>query len=168
MSTERPDVPADIEAFLIGLYMRAGQMGGAIGGGAAGLIVGHGGAATAAGRGGARGGARGAARMATKVEERSGDAPGTPDQVMARLAAAFPKATRLPAGNHARLAVPVGVTGLQQIVIDLEFRPAGNREDPGCVGVRLRGFGKEGLINRKPTRAVTDQAWSAIIAEHQG
>jgi len=103
--------------------------------------------------------------LRTKVEERSGDAPGTPDQVAARLSAAFPRATRLPAAGHARLAVPIGVTGLQQIVIDLEFGPAEVVADSVRVPVRLRGFGKEGLINRKPTRAVTDQAWSAVMSE---
>jgi hypothetical protein len=59
-----------------------------------------------------------------------------------------------------RLAVPVGVTGLQQIVIDAELSPADNTH----VHVRLRGFGKEGLISRKPTRSVTDQAWAAITS----
>ena len=78
----------------------------------------------------------------------------------ARLTAAFPKATRLPAGDHLRLAVPVGVTGLQQIIIDAEFGPG----DGTHVHVGLRGFGKEGLINRKPTRTVTDQAWAVITS----
>jgi len=55
--------------------------------------------------------------------------------------------------------VPVGATGLQQIVIDAEF----GATDGGCVHVRLRGFGKEGLISRKPTRTVTEQAWAAIM-----
>ena len=167
MSTARPEVPAEIEAFLIGLYARAGQIGGAIGGGAAGLIAGHVGAAARAGRGGARGGARGAARLPTKVEERSGDVPGTPEQVVTRLTAAFPRAALLSAENHVRLAVPVGVTGLQQIVIDLEIGPVDSQEDSGNIRVRLRGFGKEGPISRKPTRKVTDQAWSAIVADHQ-
>jgi hypothetical protein len=97
------------------------------------------------------------------VEERSGDAPGTADQIAARLVAAFPRATRLPLSEHVRLAVPVGLTGLQQIVNDLEFRTAEDQADNGRVPVRLRGFGKEGLISRKPTRTVTDQAWSAVV-----
>jgi hypothetical protein len=98
MFAERPEVPAEIEEFLIGLSVRAGQIGGRIGGGAAGA------------RGGARGGARSAARLPTKVEERSGDVPGTSEQVVARLTAAFPRATRLPAEDRVRLAVSVGVT----------------------------------------------------------
>jgi hypothetical protein len=150
MSAERPEVPAEIEDFLIGLGVRAGQIGGTVAG---------------ARRGGARGGARGAARMQTKVEQRTGEAPGTPDQVTARLIAAFPRATRLPAADHVRLAVPVGVTGLQQIVVDLEFGLAKEHADSVRMPVTLRGFGKEGLISRKPTRTVTDQAWSVVISE---
>lgn len=161
MAAERADVPAEIEEYLIGLYVRAGQIGGAIGGVAAGSIVGPAAAAGAL-RGGGRGGAMGAARLPTKVEERTGDAPGTANQIAARLVAAFPRATRLPSSEHVRLAVPVGVTGLQQIVVDLEFRAAEDQADSGRVPVRLRGFGKEGLLSRKPTRKVTDQAWSAI------
>ena len=162
MAAERPDVPAEIEEFLIGLYVRAGQIGGAIGGVAAGAIAGPG-AAAGARRGGGRGGARGAARLSTKVEERAGDVPGTAEQIAARLVAAFPRATRLPDSEHVRLAVPVGLTGLQQIVIELEFRAAAHQADNGRVPVRLRGFGKEGLISRKPTRTVTDQAWTAVL-----
>jgi hypothetical protein len=164
MAAERPEVPAEIEEFLIGLYARAGQIGGALGGVAAGAMAGPG-AAAGARRGGGRGGARGAARLATRVEERTGDAPGAAEQIAARLAAAFPRATRLPANEHVRLAVPVGLTGLQQVVIDLEFRAAEHQADKGGVPVRLRGFGKEGLLSRKPTRTVTDQAWSAVLTE---
>lgn len=163
MSADRPEVPAEIEEFLIGLYARAGQIGGGVGGAiGGGLAGGFGG-----GRGGARGGARGAARMPTKVEERSGDVPGSPEQVVARLTAAFPRASRLPANGNVRLAVPVGVTGLQQIVIDLEFRSTDSHDGFGQVRVLLRGFGKEGIISSKPTRTVTDKAWSAVLADHQ-
>jgi hypothetical protein len=160
MANPEPEVPAEIEGYLIDLCARAGQIGGAIGGIAAGAIAGPG-AAAGAGRGGARGGARGAARLRTKVEERTGDVPGTADQAAARLTAAFPRAQPLPAGGGVRLAVPVGATGLQQIILDAEFGPAGD----AAVYVRLRGFGKEGLINRKPTRTVTDQAWAAVLAD---
>jgi hypothetical protein len=159
MSEAGPEVPAEIEDYLIGLSARAGQIGGAIGSVAAGSIAGPG-AAAAGGRGGARGGARGAARLKTKVELRAGDVAGTAEQVASRLTAAFPKAKPLAAGDHLRLAVPLGVTGLQQIVIDVEF----GLDDGSRVPVRLRGFGKEGVINRKPTRTITDQAWAAITA----
>ena len=40
----------------------------------------------------------------------------------------------------------------QQIIIDAELGP----DDGTRMPVRLRGLGKEGLINRKPTRTVTD------------
>lgn len=148
MSDTTSQVPPEIEGYLIDLSARAGQIGGSLGGGRAGAL------------GGARGGARGAARLTTKVEERSGDVPGSAEQVTSRLMQAFPKAIPMVAGDHLRIAVPVGLTGLQQVVVDAEFRPA----DDGHVHVLLRGFGKEGLINRKPTRAITDQAWAAITS----
>jgi hypothetical protein len=148
MSEAPGQVPPEIEDFLTALFARAGQIGGAIGGGSAGS------------RGGARGGARGAARLKTKVEERSGDVPGNADQVTTRLTSAFPKANRLAAGNHVRLAVPLGVTGLQQIIIDAELSPAEGKS----MHVLLRGFGKEGLLSRNPTRSVTDQAWAAMTS----
>ncbi|HEX9034649.1 MAG TPA: hypothetical protein VF834_22625, partial [Streptosporangiaceae bacterium] len=161
VAKDGPEVPAEIEQFLIGLTVRAGQIGGAIGGLAGGGIGGLAGG----GIGGARGGARVAARMPTKVEERAGEVPGSFDQVAARLVAAFPRAARLPASDRVRLAVPVGMTGLQQIVIDLAIGPPESQSQPGRVPVRLRGYGKEGLISRKPTRTVTDQAWSAATSE---
>jgi hypothetical protein len=164
MPEKRPEVPPEIENFLIGVSARAGGIGSSIGGVAAGAIAGPG-AVAGARRAGVRGGASAAARLATKVELRTGDAPGTAEQITARLTAAFPRATRLPAGQHVRLAVPVGVTGLQQIVIDLEFLAAENQTGNGRTRIRLRGFGKEGLISRKPTRTVTDQAWNAVMAE---
>jgi hypothetical protein len=145
MSESGAEVPAEIENYLIGAAARAGQAGGAIGG-------------VAGSRGGARGAARGASHLKTKIEQRSGDVPGSAEQVTARLAGAFPKAQQLPAGDHVRLAVPVGLAGLQQIVVDAELCPV----DGARVHVELRGFGKEGLISRKPTRTVTDQAWAAI------
>jgi hypothetical protein len=158
MSQAEPEVPAEIEDYLIGLSVRAGQIGGQIGGVVAGAIAGPGGAAGS--RGGPRSAAWTAARMKTRVEQRNGDVPGTAEQVTARLTGAFPKAKPLPAGEHLRLAVPLGLTGLQHIVLDAEFGPATESH----VQVRLRGFGKEGLLNRKPTRTVTDQAWAAITA----
>jgi hypothetical protein len=156
---EKFEVPAEIEDYLIGLSVRAGQIGGAIGGVAAGAVAGPAARAGAA-RGGGRGGARGAARLKTKVEHRTGDAPGTAEQIAARLRSAFPKAAPLEGGDHLRLAVPVGVTGLQQIVIDVEFGVIGTAGLP----VQLRGYGKEGLLNRHPTRTVTDLAWAAVMS----
>jgi hypothetical protein len=163
MSEASPEVPAEIENYLIELSARAGQIGGSIGAAAAGA-AGSPGAALAGSRGGARGGARGAARMKTKVEVRAGQAAGTGAEAAARLIAAFPKAKRLPAGDRVRLAVPVGLTGLQQVVLDLEL---GLEQDGAAiphVHAQLRGYGKEGLLNRKPTRTITDQAWAAVTS----
>ena len=118
MSREEPEVPPEIEDYLVGLSAHAGEIGGSAG---------------------ARGGAWGAARLKTKVEQRSGDAPGTAEQVTARLTAAFPKAKPLPVGDHLRLAVPVGVTGLQQIIIDAELGPVTARACPsGSAGSARR------------------------------
>ena len=147
MAKQRPDVPADIEQYLIGLYAQAGRVGGSLG------------ARGVGGGAGAVGASFSARRMRTKVEEHAGQVPGTVSEVAARLAAAFPRGERLPAADRLRLAVPVGPMGLQQIVLDAELYPAG----PAMSHVRLRGFGKEGLINRHPTKTVTDQAWAALL-----
>ncbi len=149
----QPEVPEAIEEFLIGLVARAGQIGGRAGGGTAGA------------RGGERGAARGARRQKTTVEQRTGDAPGTSDQVVARLVAAFPAATRLQASDHVRFAVPVGVTGLQQIVVDIVLGQPEVGSGGSRVHVQLCGYGKEGLINRKPTRTITDRAWTAVLSD---
>jgi len=158
-----PGVPPEIEDYLIGLYARAGQLGGSIGGIAAGAVGGPG-AAAAGSRGGARGGARGAARLKTKVESHSGEARGTQAEITARLTAAFPKAVPLPAADRVRIAVPLGLTGLQQVVIDLMLGSALDGPDGPRMLITLSGYGKEGIINRKPTRTVTDQAWAAVTA----
>ena len=108
-----------------------------------------------------RAAARAAARLKVKVEERTGDAPGTAEQVRARLIAAFPKARVAPSGDGLRLLVPVIATRARRIVVDVEFgTPTESR-----VPVRLRGFGMEGPISRKPTRTVTDRAWAAITSD---
>jgi hypothetical protein len=46
--------------------------------------------------------------------------------------------------------------------------PSGEPAVPAKIGqvpVRLRGFGMEGRISRKPTRTVTDRAWTAITSD---
>ena len=154
MAHQDPRVPVEVEDYFIALFARAGQIGGSAGGAIGAGVAG----AFGGGRGGARGGARAATRMKTKVEERSGNVPGTPDEVAARLAAAFPRAKPLPATGCLRLAVPIGITGVQQIIIDLDLAPAG----PGSVQALLRSYGKEGLLSTHPTLKTTDRAWSAI------
>jgi hypothetical protein len=105
-----------------------------------------------------RAAARAAARLKMKVEERTGDAPGTAEQVRARLIAAFPKARVAPSGDRLILTVPVRVTRARRIALDVEFGAPKESQVP----VRLRGFGLEGRISRKPTQTVTDRAWAAI------
>jgi hypothetical protein len=153
MPNGEPGVPAEIGQYLARLSVPAGQLGRAVD------------AASASPHDAAqdldRAAARVAARLKTKVEERTGDAPGTPEQVTARLMAAFPEARVVAADDSLRLTVPVRVTRAQRIVLDLEFgAPAQSR-----VPVRLRGFGLEGRFSRKPTRTVTDRAWAAITSD---
>jgi hypothetical protein len=153
VSNGKPEVPADIELYLARLSASAGQWGRAVD--LAGADP------EAGGHYLHRAAARAAARLKMKVEERTGDAPGTAEQVKARLIAAFPKARIAPSGDRLRLLVPVIATRAQRIVVDVEFgAPTESR-----VPVRMRGFGMEGRISRKPTRTVSDQAWAAIMSE---
>jgi hypothetical protein len=99
VSNGEPEVPADIELYLARLSASAGQWGRA---------VDLAGADPEAGRQYLhRAAAHAAARLKMKVEERAGDAPGTVEQVKARLIAAFPKARVAPSGDRLRLLVPV-------------------------------------------------------------
>jgi hypothetical protein len=148
-----PEVPADIELYLARLSAFAGQWGRAVD--LAGADP------EAGGQYLRRAAARAAARLRMKVEERTGDDPGTAEQVKARLMAAFPTARVKPSGDGLRLLVPVVATRAQRIVVDVEFgRPTESR-----VPVRMRGFGLEGRISRKPTQTVTDRAWAAITSD---
>ena len=153
MPNGEPEVPAEIGRYLARLSVRAGPLGRAVDGASANPA--------AALQDLDRAAARAAARLKTKVEERTGHAPGTVEEVTARLTAAFPDARAEPADGSRRLLVPVRLTHALRIVLDLEFgAPAQSR-----VPVRLRGFGMEGPISRKPTRTVTDRAWAAITSD---
>jgi hypothetical protein len=74
--------------------------------------------------------------------------------------AVHPDAKRLPAEDRTRLAIPADASGLQEIVVDLEYG------QPTTTGVRLRatGFGKEGLLTSSYTRNITDQVWAAATS----
>jgi hypothetical protein len=133
-------VPVEVEQYLIGLYARAGQVGGSLGG---------------AGDGGARGGARGAARLRTVVEDRTVSTSTPGSGVPARVTEAFPQAERISARDDVlRLAIPLGRTGLQRIVVDVRLAgPTPEATQP----VLVRAYGKEGLLSRKPTARIADQ-----------
>jgi len=152
MPNGEPGVPAEIGLYLARLSVRAGPLGRAVDGAAV--------DSKAAVQDLDRAAARAAARLRTKVEERSGDVPGTAEQVTARLMAAFPQARVEPAADSLRLTVPVRATRAQRIVLDVEFGTPTQSQVP----VRLRGFGMEGRVSRKPTRTVTDRAWAAITS----
>jgi hypothetical protein len=149
----KPEVPAYIELYLARLSASAGQWGRAVDLAGADPEAGGQHLHTAA--------ARAAARLKMKVEERTGDARGPAEQVKARLIAAFPKARVAPSGDGLRLLVPVIATRAQRIVVDVEFGATTESRVP----VRMRGFGMEGRISRKPTQTVTDRAWAAITSE---
>ena len=148
-----PEVPVDIEQYLAWLSASAGEWGRAVD--MAGTDT------AAAGRYLDRAAARAAARLRMKVEERTGDGPGTAEQVKARLIATFPDARVQPSGDGPLLTVPVPVTRARRIVLDVQFgTPTESR-----VPVRLRGFGMEGRRSREPTQKMTDRAWVAITSD---
>ena len=61
--------------------------------------------------------------LRTVVTEREGRASGTAEEILARVAVAMPRASSLASEGPARLAVPLGRTGIQQVVVDLAFGP---------------------------------------------
>lgn len=153
MPNGEPEVTAEIGQYLARLSVPAGQLGRAVDAASA--------SPQAATQDLDRAAARAAVRLKTRAEERTGDAPGTAQQVTARLMAAFSKVRVVTADDSLRLSVPVRVTRAQRIVLDLEFgAPTQSR-----VPVRLRGFGMEGRFSRKPAKTVTDRAWAAITSD---
>jgi len=152
-------VPDEVEEYLVGIYAGAGAIGGSIGGGLGAGAAGRSGG----GRGGARGGARGARRLRTVVEERSGHVDLTDASVRDRIIATLPRAERLPADDVWRITVPIGVTGLQRVVVDLH-----TSAESGGSHVLLRAFGKEGLVTRHPTRRTVSDLWAALTAPDTG
>lgn len=163
MREQDPRVPAEVESYLIGLYARAGQAGGGLGGAAGGGTAGGlGGAA-----GGARGGARGARRLKTVVEDRTGVASEQADGLIARVGQAFPRAEVLAADDHMiRFAIPVGRTGLQHVVADitLDYRRSPEQRTAPPGGVLVRAYGKEGILNRKPTARTADAVLNLLAS----
>jgi hypothetical protein len=136
------EVPAAVEEYLVGLFSTND-------------------AASRFTRGG--GGGWAARRLRTRVEWRSGIAVGTVEEVVGRLSRVFPRARPLPADDRLRLSVPVGVTGLQRIVVDVVLVTSAAADGTGLLA-EVYGYGKEGLLRRGPTRRITDQAWAAVIA----
>ena len=84
---------------------------------------------------------------------------------LARMAAAFPQAREVAReADLVRMAVPLGRTGLQHIVVDLVLGPPADTPDPPSTPVRLRAYGKEGLLSRKPTATTADKLWAAVAS----
>ena len=114
----KPELPVDIELYLAQLSASAKHWGHAVD-----L------AAADAGAGVQyldRAAARAAARLKMKVEERTGDAPGTAEQVRARLIAAFPKARVAPSGDR---LIEEGMTGFSARTGYEEITFPANRTD---------------------------------------
>jgi hypothetical protein len=133
-------VPPEVDQYLIELYARAGQIGG--------------------GSGGARGGARGAGLLKTVVEDRTGATAKPYSQLLAEVTAVWPRAKQLPAvGPALRIAIPLGVTGLAHIVVDI--KPSDSASTTAAP-VLVRAYGKEGLLNRKPTARIADHVAQVI------
>jgi hypothetical protein len=147
-------VPPEVEEYLVDLYAKAGAIGGALGG-----SVGGGSAGKMGGRrGGARGGARGARRLRTRVEEKSGPVRVGPTEAVSRVVEEYPRTLQLNTEAAMRLAIPVGITGLQRIVVDLHYPPDWREGSPA----QLLAFGKEGLFSRRPTAQIADRIWTTL------
>ena len=98
--------------------------------------------------------------MRTVVEDRALPRPYVRSDALARIALAFPKYVALPSSDLVlRVAIPVGLTGMQQVVVDIA--PLG-AESPGANGTAVRAYGKEGLLSRKPTKRTADQIVSVL------
>jgi hypothetical protein len=81
------------------------------------------------------------------------------------VAAAFPQARELAReADLIRIAVPLGRTGLQHIVVDLVLGPPADTADPPGTQVRLSAYGKEGLLSRKPTASTAEKVWAAVAS----
>lgn len=150
MREQDPRVPQEVEDYLVGQIARAGELGGAVGG-------------LGAGAGGRRGGTRGAQRLKTVVAERSGMVPAAAaDDLASRVVAELPRAKQLEVTapeNVVRMVVPIGLTGLQRIIVDVSATPAGDSAE-----VLVRAYGKEGLLSRKPTERTAEQVWEALAS----
>jgi hypothetical protein len=165
MAGEGLRVPPEVDRFLVGHYVRAGAIGAGIG-----SSVGSGGAGSANGaRGGARGAGFVARLMRTSVQDR--DVPGsmTSDRLLAQLADVFPRAHRLASGPGVlRMAVPIGRTGLQQVVVDITGDPAPPGTDPYYVvphgALHLRAYCKQGLGHPRLTARTIDRVVRALSA----
>lgn len=129
--------------------MSAGRLGGSLGGGAAGA------------RGAASGAERAARKMRTVVAEHQGVLALSAGEIRARCIAAFDTTHPIePEDAVERFVVPVGRTGLQQVVVDLLIEPISESE----VHVIVRAFAKEGRLSRHPAQSVADGGHGAPTA----
>lgn len=82
--------------------------------------------------------------LKTVVQERSGVASGTAEAVLVRVQVAV--STDWSAADRRRPGV----------------RAAGGHPNGPSAEIQLRAYGKEGLLNRKPTATVAEQIWAAV------
>lgn len=150
MASRNESVPTEIETILIDGMEAAGALGGALGGAAGGGGAGRSGGAS----GGARGGRAAGRRQRTTIEERPVSVTSVPEAVLATCREALPGLVEFATpADHVRFVVPVGRTGLQRVVVDIEC---------GGTGTVVRAYAKEGLITRHPAARVADLLSSAL------
>jgi hypothetical protein len=154
-------VPPEVEQILVqgfGAEARsAGEVGAALGTVVNPYVSGR--AVAAGGRGAERGAKRAAGMLRTKIEERTGAVALSPSAIAERALRSVDRAQQIPAGAMFRMLVHFGLGGMCPIVVDIETTEQGQ----GTL-IRLRAFGKEGLLNRHPTRRVADLVWKTLAA----
>ena len=102
--------------------------------------------------------------LRTLVEERTGERAGAPAELKQLVKDEYPQVQTLSSDSDVwRIAISIGRTGLQQIVVDLRFTPVAGA-DPPVTTIRLLAFGKEGLLSRKPTAKTADRVWAALAS----
>lgn len=154
-------VPVEVEEYFVGIYAGAGELGSEIGAEISGMINGGIARRSHAGRGGARGAVWAARKLKTTVEERAGVLPGTPDQLRQRVYDAFTGLQTLRnEPNLWRITISVGLSGMQQVVVDLSLAPSSQFQL--ATDVRLLAFCKQGLLRANFAKQIADRMWAAL------
>lgn len=101
-------------------------------------------------------------KSATKVVPFDGEL----SDVVARCRRHLPRLEEVPGPpDRVRFVVPVGRTGLQQIVVDVISGAPGAADESTMT---VRAYGKEGLINRKPTMRTAAEVAAALNQKPEG
>jgi hypothetical protein len=144
VSEKNPDVPHEVEDYLIAIMVNAGRIGGAVGG-------------PGGERGGAKGAERAARRMRTTSVERHGEVALAAAEIIRICQSAFDDARPLSV-EPARFVVPIGRTGLQQVVVEIGTEQLTDNR----TRVATRAFAKEGRLSRHPAERTLDRLWAVL------